>query len=276
MQMLQETSQGYDYWRRLSRAHAAMCQAHDAGDTVLTGVRHFVTQRWGGFDQQALHRLADWLVAEHGLTREEAEGITLPELLVKLRTPAAYADDESDMSLRRVGEVWHLRYRSEKADFPVAGNKFLGWLAKLLSNPDRSLTVAELLGDAESRLAADARLGGARMTDEDGLRALRTRVEDIDTISEQTGGSEELDSEKEEILRQLRERPAARRMGASVKKAYDNITTQKRKFLQKLKPAMPQLADHLKGSLVPHANDYTISYRPPRGTPRWQVENPSA
>jgi hypothetical protein len=269
--LLQETTQGYDYWRRLSQAHVAVCQAHDAGDALLIGVRHFVAQGWGSFDLHALNRVADWLVAEHGLTREQADSIALPELLGKLRATESDPGDDSGMSLRRVGKVWHVRYQSEKADFPVAGNKFLGWLAKLLAKPDRSLTVAELLGDPDGKLAADALLGGEPVTDQEGIRAIRERLEEIDEITKETGGSEKLENEKEALLRQFKGR-----MGASVRTAYNNITTQKRQFVRKLKAEMPQLAAHLKACIGQAANDYTLSYRPPAGTPRWNIENPLA
>jgi hypothetical protein len=180
------------------------------------------------------------------------------------------------MSLRRVGKVWHVRYRSEKADFPVAGNKFFGWLAKLLAKPDRSLTVAELLGDPDGKLAADALLGSEHVMDQEGIRAMKERIEEIDEITEGTGGSEELDNERAELLRQLEGSPAMGRIRASVSKAYNNITTQKRQFLKKLTSDMPQLAAHLKGCIIPSGHDCTISYRPPRGTPRWDIENPPA
>jgi hypothetical protein len=192
----------------------------------------------------------------------------------KLRATEQDDGDDSDTSLRRVGKVWRFRYRVEKADFPVVGNQFLGWLAKLLSKPDRSLTVADLLGDPDGKLAADALLGGERLTDKESIRAIRQRSEDIDEIKARTGGSEVLDDERAELLQRIEGNPATGRMGATVCKAYQNITTQKRQFLKKLKSDMPGLAAHLKACILPCGNDCTISYRPPAGTPCWNVENP--
>jgi hypothetical protein len=182
--------------------------------------------------------------------------------------------DAAGMSICRVGEVWHLRYLSEEADFPVCGNKFLGWLAKLLAKPDYAWTIADLLGDPEGKLKADALLGGERAKDKDSLRTIWERIQEIDDTIGDAGGSEELESEKAKLLRQVEGHSSKERMTAAVAKAYKNITTQKRKFLQKLKKKMPQLSAHLKASLVPSGKDLTLSYRPAAGTARWRVEIP--
>jgi hypothetical protein len=141
----------------------------------------------------------------------------------------SYERNGDAMSLRRVGKVWYLRYLTEKADFPVDGNKFLGWLAKflpqpvtsradhddaqapgeapncirlvteiwhirygeetgqfkagiqsfewvakLLARPDRLFAVADLVGDPQNTLAADAVLGSVPETDRQGIGKLRT------------------------------------------------------------------------------------------------------
>jgi hypothetical protein len=197
--------------------------------------------------------------------------------------PAAEAEgasegggDRPDMSLRRVGEVWHLRFQGENADFPVRGNRFLGWLAKLLAKPDHAWTVGELNGDPDGKVKADALLGGEYEKDKEALRKIRERIEDIDAMIEETGGSEKLEEDRAELLRHLERHSARKRMGSRVGKAYNNITTQKRMFLEKLEGKMPKLATHLQACIVPSGRDYTISYRPPAGTPRWQVENPPA
>jgi hypothetical protein len=181
-----------------------------------------------------------------------------------------------DMSLRRVGEVWHLCYQGENADFPVKGNQFLGWLAKLLAKPGQAWTVAELRGDPEGKLKADALLGSEHAKDKDGLRKIYDRIQEINHITEQTGGSDRLEDEKEELLRQVEKFSAKRRIESSVGKAYHNITTQKRQFLTKLEKQMPQLAAHLRACITQFKEHYTVSYQPAAGTPRWHIENPSA
>jgi hypothetical protein len=185
-------------------------------------------------------------------------------------------DDGPGISLRRVGKVWHLRYQGERADFPVGGSKFLGWLAKLLSKPGHAWTVAELLGDPDGKLKSDASLGGEPISDKEGLQAIWERIQEIDAITEETGGSEKLENERGELLRRVETHSAKGRMKASVSKAYNNITTLKRQFLQKLRVEMPRLAAHLKACIIPSGNDYTISYRPPAGSSHWDIDNPTA
>jgi hypothetical protein len=194
-----------------------------------------------------------------------------PAALELAKTP-----DDTGMSLRRVKKYWHLCFQGEKGDFPVKGNQFLGWLTKLLSKPDYDWTVAELLGDPGGKLKADALLGGECATDKDALRAIWERIQEINAIVEETDWSEKLEEDKEELLRQVQKYSATERMGAGVTKAYNNITTQKRQFLTKLQEDMPQLTAHLRACLKQTASAYTLSYRPPPGTPRWDLENPPA
>jgi hypothetical protein len=85
---LQATPEGFRYWRQLSDASVLICRAHDAGDPVLAGVRHFLRERWGGIDRAVLDRAIDWLAVEHGLTREQALALPLADLLARLRPPA--------------------------------------------------------------------------------------------------------------------------------------------------------------------------------------------
>jgi hypothetical protein len=179
--------------------------------------------------------------------------------------------EAAGMYLRRVGDVWHLRFQDESGDFPVRGNKFIGWLAKLLAMPGHAWTVAELYGDPEGKLAADASLGGQAAKDTEALQAIQKRIDDIDAITQETGGSEELEDERARLLRQVKRHSAKDRMSAAVTKAYNNFAAQKSQFLKKLKDNMPQLAAHLKASLQSSGTDYTISYRPPDGTPPWVV-----
>jgi hypothetical protein len=190
-------------------------------------------------------------------------------------TPAGGGDGPS-MSLRRVGKAWRLRYQGETADFSVGDNQFLGWLAKLLSKPNHPWTVAELLGDPDGKLKADASLGGEWAKDKKTLRAIYERIEDINAITEETGGTEALEQEKQQLLREVEGHSATERMEAGVGKVYNNITTQKRQFLKKLAKDMPQLTALLKACIIPSGGDYTLSYRPPAGTPGWHIENPPA
>jgi hypothetical protein len=182
------------------------------------------------------------------------------------------------MSLRRVGEVWHLRYLGEKANFAVKDCRFLGWLAKLLARPDHDWTMAELHGDPEGKLRADGLLGGMSAQTVEALHEIHKRITDIDHLQSQGLGTEALEKEKDELLEQVRGYQRDERSPSGIEDVYNNVTTQKRQFLTKLKKdmGMPRLAAHLRGSLLPSKEGYTIAYRPPAGTPRWHVENPNS
>jgi hypothetical protein len=267
---LQATPQGRELWGRLTRANLAVSLA--AGPTLGHVVR-LLKERWGSYGPASLDDLANLLVTERGLTAEQAEALPLVALLDHLRE--VRRKDPEGASLRRVGEVWHLRYQGESADFPVRGNQFLGWLAKLLAKPNHALTVAELRGDSEGKLKADARLGGEYAKDMKGLREINDRIRQIDEITELAGSSDHLEAEREKLLREVAAYSAKGRIGSSVGNAYNNITTQKRLFLTKLEKEMPQLAAHLRSCITQFKENYALSYRPPAGTPRWHIENPS-
>jgi hypothetical protein len=89
IRQLQETQEGWDYWRRLSQAHAAVANADEAGDSALMGCRHFLVERFGGYTVEAVNRARDWLVAEQSMTREQAEALPLADLLTAFRARPA-------------------------------------------------------------------------------------------------------------------------------------------------------------------------------------------
>jgi hypothetical protein len=107
---------------------------------------------------------------------------------------------DKEPSIRLVGAVWHIRFQGEKGDYPAKGNKCLPWLAKLLGAPDRQLTVAQVLGDPEVKLAVDAMMGGEREADGAAIAYMKERLADIDDIAKDTDGSEELEEETAELL----------------------------------------------------------------------------
>jgi hypothetical protein len=187
-------------------------------------------------------------------------------------------DPDSDlvMFIRLAGEIWHLGYRGEKANLSRKDCQFLGWLAKLLSKPNHAWTMPELLGDPEGKIAADAKLGGERLVDSEGVQAIYNRLRDIQAIIEDTGGSEHLEHEQTDLLRRVEKYAARGQVNTAIRRQYKNVTTQKRQFLIRLKPLMPELTRHLKVSLSQSGKDFTLSYRPSPDTPAWHVEFPSA
>jgi hypothetical protein len=104
---LREASQANcRYWKLLVQASAAVCAAQDAGDPTLLGVRYYVAERWGECNLDGLARAVDWLVAVHGLTKEQAEDIALPDFLGKLRgrpRPVDTSHSEDYRSVRWFG-----------------------------------------------------------------------------------------------------------------------------------------------------------------------------
>jgi hypothetical protein len=175
-------------------------------------------------------------------------------------------------SLRLVGEVWHLVFDGETFDIAAARCKFASQLAKLLSSPGIDLAVTHLADDPSGKIAADVRLGGQRTKDKESLQRAWNRISDIDAAIEETGGSRELEAERAAILAQVGGYEAMSRMRTTVSKHFNNITTQKRQFLEKLGLGMPRLVSHLRAYVKQNGKDYTLGYHPPEDEPTWVVE----
>jgi hypothetical protein len=170
--------------------------------------------------------------------------------------------------IQREGDVWHLRYQDESGDYPVKGNQSIGWLAKLLAAPNRALTVADLRGDPEGKLAADAMLGAEPETDREGTAAIKRRLQEIADITAETGGSDSLHEEEAQLLGHLKEATWAKTLDSQLRRDHANIATQLRNFRRKLGTDMPQLAAHLKASLKLDFPEF--GYYPPDPPPDWQ------
>jgi hypothetical protein len=166
-----------------------------------------------------------------------------------------------------VGEVWRIRYRVELGDYPARGSLCIAWLVKLLAAPNRQLSVPEMRGDPEGKLTADAMIGGEREADGATLIAIKQRLDEINDITAGSGGSEELEEEKSELLERLE--AATKPFKTALKGAHHNIATQLRTFTrERLPEQMPQLAAHLKASLKLDFPDF--GYYPPDPAPDWQ------
>jgi hypothetical protein len=170
--------------------------------------------------------------------------------------------------VKREGEVWRLQYKGESASYPTRGNKCIAWLARLLAAPNRALTVADLQGDPDRKLAADARIGSERETDPQGVAAIKSRIEEIDDITSETGGSEGLEEEKAQLLVALERTPGAKSLASQLKRAHANMATQLRNLRRdKLTRDMPQFAAHLVASLKMDLPEF--GYYPPHPAPTW-------
>jgi hypothetical protein len=171
-------------------------------------------------------------------------------------------------SIRLEAQVWHLAYGPEKGEFPKRGNQGIKWLAQLLLAPNRSLTVAELRGDPEGKLRGDSLLRGESASDWETVRGIKARLDEIDDITAETGGSEALENEKADLLTHLEAADDSKQITNPLRTAHHNIATQFRNLLRdQLGQHMPQLAAHLKAALkldFPH-----FGYYPPASTPSW-------
>jgi hypothetical protein len=176
-------------------------------------------------------------------------------------------DLAGENAIQLVGEVWELRFGNERGQYPERGNQCIGWVCTILAHPNRHLTVAEVRGDPEGELAADALLHGERKTDAEGVKRIKRRLAEIADIRDETGGSPRLDEEEAALLRQLEEAPT--QIKTPLKRAHHNIATQIRAFLHKLANDMPNLAAHLKAALKLEAPHF--GYYPTPGTPAWKT-----
>jgi hypothetical protein len=183
------------------------------------------------------------------------------EIPVQQAVPGAY-------SIRLSGEVWHIRYDQEIGAFPKKGSQALGWIAKLLAAPGCSFTVADLLGDPEGKLAADALLMGECETDPEGVEAIKTRLAEIEEIAAETGGSEAMDNEKSDLLRRLQAADYGTQILNPLRKSHHNIATQIRKLRDKLSESMPKLGTYLRVTFRFEFPQF--GYYPPAGTPAWE------
>ncbi len=127
-----------------------------------------------------------------------------------------------EQCIQRQGHVWHLRYQNESAEYPVRGNLPIGWLLELLAKPNRALSVAALRGDPDGKLAADSTLGTENATDRQGLLNIKNRIQEIDLITKETGGSEMLENEKAKLLEYLRNKNP-NMLGSQLRRAHSTV-----------------------------------------------------
>jgi hypothetical protein len=181
------------------------------------------------------------------------------------REKAAIEEYDAGNSIRRVGEGWEIRYGDERGLY--YSWKVIPSLQVILSHPYRWLSVAEVQGDPEKKLAGDARLRGEQETDKVAVTAIRRRLEEIEATREETGGSDALDQEQNDLLRRLEE--AVKQLQSPIRKAHHALATRIRRFIRELESGtMPRLAAHLRDALRFELPDF--AYRPPRGTPSWK------
>ena len=176
-------------------------------------------------------------------------------------------DIHTENSAVRTGDTWTIRYGTEKGDY--ADRKSIGWLVQLLARPNRSLTVAELRGDPEGKLAADAYLGKEAETNAEGILAIKKRLQEIEDTAAEVEWSEKSSDEYADLLRRVEAAKGGKQIVTSANKEHHNVASQLRILRRALKSNMPTLFAHLIASLQldrPH-----LGYYPPVGAPNWKI-----
>jgi hypothetical protein len=178
-------------------------------------------------------------------------------------------DDEPQYLFRLISNIWHIRYQKETWEDTRKGNQAIEWLAELLAKPNRTLTSANLRGDPEGKLAADAMQGDEHIADCDDaeLKAIKKKQDDIEAIAADSVWTEGLEEKYAELLLRLKDRKDETFRNRP-KKDHHAIATQLRNLRRKLKESMPQLAAHLEASLKLDFPGF--GYYPPDPPPAWE------
>lgn len=128
--------------------------------------------------------------------------------------------------------------------------------------------MAELRIDPEGKLKADAKLIETTQADKQALSQMWNSLQEIEQVTEATGGSDALDLEKARLLQQLKG-PSGKLIESPLNRAHRNIATQLRSFVRRIKKSMPRLAEHLDQYL--NRDFPNFGYFPPSPSPTWQI-----
>jgi hypothetical protein len=177
------------------------------------------------------------------------------------------ATQEDTASVRREAEVWHFRYLKEKGSY--TDRKCIPWLVKLLAAPGSKLTVADLRGDPEGKLAEDASQVATPKADHQAVKDALAELKGIADIRDGTGGSDALDEREAALRAYVDGDPAKKTLTSNLKRYHHNICSQLNDFLKALASDMPLLAAHLEAGIsknFPH-----FRYSPPNHPPDWKI-----
>jgi hypothetical protein len=217
-------------------------------------------------EHDAAARLAEQAAAAH--RRLGAAGWDdVPAAHAPSRAPAAA---RTAASMRRDGAVWHLAFGGREAT--VVHTKGLADVAQLVAAPGREVHVLELVG---APLRAPA---AGEVADRRAIAQYRRRLEDLeaDIDDAERDGDEErrfrAEVERQALLDELgrvtgtggRPRDFANHPAERARKA---VSARIRDAIGRLEPALPDMADHLRRSVV--TGTY-CRYRP--DDVDWQVE----
>ncbi|OZM74989.1 ATPase [Amycolatopsis antarctica] len=176
----------------------------------------------------------------------------------------------------RDGAVWSVRFGGRSAHLPDA--KGLRDLHLLLGRPGTDVPAVRLLNPSGGDVVVAARgMGGDAVLDEEAKAAYRRRLDGLDTEIDRAveRGDDDraaaLDRERQALLDELRSAAGlagrTRRLGDEAERARKTVTARIRDTLRKLDAVHPELAAHLRASVVTGAS---CGYRPGVET-RWRL-----
>lgn len=182
------------------------------------------------------------------------------------------SDPHPEASMRRDGDLWHLRFAGRQAT--VAHAKGLGDIARLLAAPDIDIHALDLAG------AADRSGPSGPLADPQALAAYRRRLHDLDEDADEAARHDDVEwvariaAERDALLAELgRVTGAAGRPRAfanhPAERARKAVTARIRDAIRKLALVHPELAAHLERSVVTGTR---CRYRSDDGAPTWMVE----
>jgi len=156
-------------------------------------------------------------------------------------------------TMRRSGALWQLAFAGREVSIPQS--KGLADIARLLAAPDTDIHVLDLID------AADRSGSGGDVVDRRALAAYRQRLGDLDADIEEAARHHDLErqaraaSERQAILDELgrttgtggRTRSFSNHPAERARKA---VSGRIRDAIRKLRPVLPELADHLERAIV--------------------------
>ena len=176
-------------------------------------------------------------------------------------------------SMRRKGPVWHVTFEGRHAT--VAHVKGLTDIARLLAARGAEIHVLDLIDAADRSGPAGA------VADRSALDAYRTRLADLEAEADDAARANDperraaAEAERQALLDELGRMSDARRRPRQfanhpAERARKAVTGRVRDAIRKLEPPLPELADHLRRTIV--TGTY-CRYRPESVT--WHVDSTS-
>jgi hypothetical protein len=167
------------------------------------------------------------------------------------------------------GEMWELRYREEEALLRHTPRSGLLYIRELITDPQNSFFVADLIANVEKRKRDASLTSGDTVLDDDARAVYRERYADCQRQLERArrnndeGGSEAAKHEMEELAAQVRQSTGLgsrdRRIGDEIRRAANRVSTAIERAIGRIEQHCPQLARHL-GAFVERGT--FLSYRP--------------